>query len=238
MEIFPYIERINKKKPYQLFCFPHAGGNCLTFAKWVDASTKIDIVPISLDERGDENSYDVMVAIISEKIVNILDGRPYYFYGHSMGAAFAFSVLHYCDKKYHCCPEKLIVAGRQPPYDKCSESFRSSMGMDALIDELRNAGGTSMELLESDVFKEYVLPDIMNDYKLHEGFKYRGEIINTPIVAHCGAEDFEANENIMRGWKKVTTGDFKTKIFSGGHFFPHNTKHYISDLEIEILEQV
>lgn len=36
MEIFPYIQRMKKEKPYQLFCFPHAGGNSLTFAKWVD----------------------------------------------------------------------------------------------------------------------------------------------------------------------------------------------------------
>lgn len=31
MEIFPYIQRMKKEKPYQLFCFPHAGGNSLTF---------------------------------------------------------------------------------------------------------------------------------------------------------------------------------------------------------------
>lgn len=48
MEIFPYIQRMKKEKPYQLFCFPHAGGNSLTFAKWVDRSSKIDIIPISL----------------------------------------------------------------------------------------------------------------------------------------------------------------------------------------------
>lgn len=52
MEIFPYIQRMKKEKPYQLFCFPHAGGNSLTFAKWVDRSSKIDIIPISLSERG------------------------------------------------------------------------------------------------------------------------------------------------------------------------------------------
>ena len=51
MEIFPYIQRMKKEKPYQLFCFPHAGGNSLTFAKWVDRSSKIDIIPISLSER-------------------------------------------------------------------------------------------------------------------------------------------------------------------------------------------
>ena len=234
MEIFPYLEKNNKDKLYQLFCFPHAGGNSLTFAKWVDASSKVDIIPISLDERGSENSFDALAALIAERIVKILDGRPFCFYGHSMGAALAFSVAYFCETKYQCYPEKLIVAGRQPPYDNSTESFHSSMGMNALIEELRNAGGTSQELLENDTFRTYILPEIMNDYKLHEDFKYHEEIINIPIIAHCGAEDFEASKDVMKGWKMVTTKDFKMKVFSGGHFFPHNCNQYLSELEQEI----
>ena len=95
MEIFPYIQRIKKEKPYQLFCFPHAGGNSLTFAKWIDRSSKIDIIPISLSERGKENNYNNLVGIIAEKIIAILDDRPFFFWGHSMGAALAFSVSYY-----------------------------------------------------------------------------------------------------------------------------------------------
>ena len=116
MEIFPYIQRMKKEKPYQLFCFPHAGGNSLTFAKWVDRSSKIDIIPISLSERGKENNYNNLVGIIAEKIIAILDDRPFFFWGHSMGAALAFSVSYYIEKKYNYFPEKLIVAARQPPY--------------------------------------------------------------------------------------------------------------------------
>lgn len=194
MEIFPYIQRMKKEKPYQLFCFPHAGGNSLTFAKWVDRSSKIDIIPISLSERGKENNYNNLVGIIAEKIIAILDDRPFFFWGHSMGAALAFSVSYYIEKKYNYFPEKLIVAARQPPFDPCAKSFRSSMGLSALLDELKNAGGTPRELLESDIFREYMLPEIMNDYVLHEGFKYHGEMINSSIVAHCGTEDIEASE--------------------------------------------
>ena len=112
MEIFPYIQRMKKEKPYQLFCFPHAGGNSLTFAKWVDRSSKIDIIPISLSERGKENNYNNLVGIIAEKIIAILDDRPFFFWGHSMGAALAFSVSYYIEKKYNYFPEKLIVAAR------------------------------------------------------------------------------------------------------------------------------
>lgn len=137
MEIFPYIQRMKKEKPYQLFCFPHAGGNSLTFAKWVDRSSKIDIIPISLSERGKENNYNNLVGIIAEKIIAILDDRPFFFWGHSMGAALAFSVSYYIEKKYNYFPEKLIVAARQPPFDPCAKSFRSSMGLSALLDELK-----------------------------------------------------------------------------------------------------
>lgn len=230
MEIFPYIQRMKKEKPYQLFCFPHAGGNSLTFAKWVDRSSKIDIIPISLSERGKENNYNNLVGIIAEKIIAILDDRPFFFWGHSMGAALAFSVSYYIEKKYNYFPEKLIVAARQPPFDPCAKSFRSSMGLSALLDELKNAGGTPRELLESDIFREYMLPEIMNDYVLHEGFKYHGEMINSSIVAHCGTEDIEANETIMLGWKEV-----KITSFSGGHFFPHSYTKYLEELEKEII---
>ena len=47
----------------------------------------------------------------------------FFFWGHSMGAALAFSVSYYIEKKYNYFPEKLIVAARQPPFDPCAKKL-------------------------------------------------------------------------------------------------------------------
>ena len=159
----------------------------------------------------------------------------FFFWGHSMGAALAFSVSYYIEKKYNYFPEKLNCCSQEQPPLIRVQKLRSSMRLSALLDELKNAGGTPRELLESDIFREYMLPEIMNDYVLHEGFKYHGEMINSSIVAHCGTEDIEANETIMLGWKEVTLKEFKITSFSGGHFFPHSYTKYLEELEKEII---
>ncbi|MDU5087077.1 MAG: SagB family peptide dehydrogenase [Anaerococcus vaginalis] len=234
--MFLNLKKYNKNKKYRLFCFPHAGGNRLTFEKWItDINSDIEVIPISLDERNPNDSFRDIANCISNEIYECLDERKFLFYGHSMGAALAFLVAYLCQNKFNKTPEKLIIAGRQSPQDKHNEKFHSSMGFEALLETLRENGGTPEELLNSETFKNLLLPEIMNDYKLHETFEYNGEIVSCPIVAHCGETDAEANKFIMNRWEKVTSNKFTIRSFKGGHFFPYKYEWYLQEIEKEIL---
>lgn len=236
MNLFLNFEKHNRNRKYRLFCFPHAGGNRLTFEKWItDISDDIEIIPVNLDERNPNHSFSDVANYISDEIVECLDERKFWFYGHSMGAALAFLVAYLCQNKFNKMPEKLIIAGRQAPHDKNYEKFHSSMGFDALLETLKENGGTPEELLSDEIFRTFFLPEIMSDYKLHETFEYNGEIVRCPIVAHCGEMDVEANESIMSRWRNVTSTEFKIRSFPGGHFFPYNLEGYLKEIEKEIL---
>lgn len=164
-----------------------------------------------------------------------VNGRPFALYGHSMGAAFAFEV---------CCrlestglaPDKLVVAGRQAPFRPEVAAYRSDMGLDALLDELEREGGTPRKVLHDKDFAEYLLPLILDDYRLVEDYKYCGNRTNVPIIAHAATDDIDAPVEEIAYWEEVTSGAFKLQVFEGDHFFVHKLgETYLSTVEQELL---
>lgn len=164
-----------------------------------------------------------------------VNGRSFALYGHSMGAAFAFEV---------CCrlestglaPDKLVVAGRQAPFRPEVAAYRSDMGLDALLDELEREGGTPRKVLHDKDFAEYLLPLILDDYRLVEDYKYCGNRTNVPIIAHAATDDIDAPVEEIAYWEEVTSGAFKLQVFEGDHFFVHKLgETYLSTVEQELL---
>ena len=143
-----------------------------------------------------------------------------------MGAAMAFYVAEHLQSKYGVRPEKLIAAGRQAPQDEDPGEFKTYMGDDALIRELKKYNATPKEILENEELLHFVLPEVRKDYTLNESLIYNGERIDAPIYMNCGSRDIGATSTIMQRWQSVTTKEFKEKEFEGDHFFVLNSEKY------------
>ena len=224
---FPFFKNENYK-PYRLICFHHAGGTAAVFRNWVKKDPMTEVLPIEVKGGGirydevDNINFENAAKYAAESIAEIYDGRDTYIYGHSLGSIFAFDAVCRLKKEYGIEIKKLIVAGRHAPFAEDTSSYRCSMGMEALKDELLRVGGTPKELLESDSFCRFMLPSIYADYKLGESYSYNGERVEIPIIALSGKNDTDADERIMNEWKRCTSGQFSQYSFEGGHFFPYN----------------
>lgn len=234
---FPIKQKSNVEKKYRVFCFHYAGGSSTVYKNWVINDYPVEFIPVELPGRGTricETCIEDFDTLIDELVPNLkksIDERPFFFYGHSMGAAIAFKAAHKLHKLYGIYPEKLIVAGRHAPHREDPSTFKIHMGEAALIEELKRLEGTPKEVLENEELLQFILPLIKNDYKLHESFNYYGEKVSIPIIAHAGSKDFEANMDEMKHWKEVTGKAFEIKEFKGNHFFVQALgDEYISEI--------
>ncbi|MBE6089939.1 MAG: thioesterase [Clostridium beijerinckii] len=224
-EWFPFSSSNNYGKMGKVICFYYAGGSSLVYKSWAKADCPFEFIPVELPGRGTRiletciENFDKLIDELLPNLLKIIDEKPFYFYGHSMGAAIAFEVSYKLQRLHGRKPEKLIVAGRHAPHKKDPSKYRSHMGDKALIQELVRLNGTPKEVLENKELLNFILPIIKSDYKISESYSYHGEKINVPVIAHAGADDKEASVEVMKYWGEVTDGSFQIKEFPGDHFF-------------------
>lgn len=233
------LEKIDKMRP-MIFCFHYAGGTAGAFKPW-EISAKVNFIPIELPGHGRRirealtTSLPAICRDVASEIAQLMGteksfGSSFSLYGHSMGAIMAFCTAKLLTDKYRLMPTCLQVSGRHAPMDEDPSSFRTSQGMDALIEELRLIGHTPAEFIEVKEFRNFFIPMIFNDYVLAEDYYYDGTVLNLPIFAYCGREDSGADENAMKRWSQVTKNRFRIKSFSGDHFFIFEESAFFSDL--------
>ena len=223
---FPFVSQESQQSnDILLFCFHHAGGTAGTYRGWTLEESPVNICCVELPGKGTRRNekficdFQILLPQLAENIVHVSENRKICLFGHSMGAAMAFYTAYYIKKHWNKNTEKIIVAGRQAPNKENPLEFKTYMGNDELMDELTRYNATPKEVLENRELLDFILPALRQDYKLNESLNYHGEILDIPIIAHTGETDYEANEEIMKLWKHVTTNDFQIQKFKGSHFF-------------------
>ena len=217
-------------KDNKLFCFHHAGGSSLIFSKWKNMPPALKVIPVEMPGHGIRMGekcivdFDRLVDMLTEEVNKQCGESNIYIYGHSLGAALAFEVAKNLESNYGRRVTKLFVAGRHPPYMKEPSKYRTTDGMDALKEELLKLGMVTEDNINDKIFQESFLPMIYADYRLHENYRYKGGMIDIPVVAFSGSDDESAPNDIVSGWGKVTSSTFRQYQLYGGHFFPYNEK--------------
>ncbi|WP_304942781.1 thioesterase II family protein [Vallitalea guaymasensis] len=246
---FPFkdMESLKDKKKHKVFCFHHAGGSASTYRPWMMYDTDIDILSIELPGKATRmtedyiSNYEDLIPEVAKAINEVSCGQDYTLYGHSMGAMIAFKTAYILQNKYNNKPSSLIVAGRHAPVDDIKDRYQTYMEDDELVKELKRNNGTPSEILENEEILKVIIPAIKNDYKLNESLAYKDEVVDIPIIAHAGKEDFDANKKLMERWGLVTTDMFVIKEFQGSHFFLHDLgKEYYDDIlkNIEAINEI
>jgi medium-chain acyl-[acyl-carrier-protein] hydrolase len=65
-----------------------------------------------------------------------------------------------------------------------------------------------------------VLPSLRADLALHEEYRYSdGPLLECPIVAFGGLQDFKVSAEDLDAWRKHTSGPFTKRMLAGDHFF-------------------
>jgi len=230
---FPFTTYpLNDYDHKKIFCFHHAGGSASVYRKWTLEKRNVNFICIELPGKGTRrrepfvSDYMELLPSLCESIAKVSNGKAFCLFGHSMGAAMAFYAANYLQEHYGISPEKIIAAGRQAPQDEDPGEFKSYMGDDSLIQELKKYNATPKEILENKELLQFILPEVRKDYKLNESLIYHGEQVNAPIYINFGSDDIGATHEIMRNWQAVTTQKIHEKNFTGDHFFVLNSNQY------------
>ncbi|MEV6210455.1 alpha/beta fold hydrolase [Kitasatospora sp. NPDC051914] len=210
----------------RLICFPHAGGAAGFYFPMSRAlSPYVDVHAVQYPGRQDRRSEPGSVDIdeLADGIVGalapILDGGPLAFFGHSMGAVLAYETARRLERRAGFSPVVLFASGRRAPSRRREENVHLR-GDRALLEELRQLGGTAPELLDDHEVMQALLPAIRRDYQAIETYRHRpGTEPSCPIAVLTGDDDPRTTLDEARDWKHHTTGGCTLHVIPGSHFF-------------------
>ncbi|WP_051908604.1 thioesterase II family protein [Candidatus Odyssella acanthamoebae] len=232
-----------KKKPeaaIRLFCFHHAGGGASTFYPWLEyLSPKIEMIAIQLPGRENRFSEPLRNNIkeITDELskgFSIYKNKPFFVFGHSMGALIAFEFIKTIHQLYFLYPCHMIISAAKAPH--LLSPIRSSQLDDTnLKEQLKAYNGIDECILNNDDLLNLFLHIIKSDSSIYENYSFsKPKPFPFDILALSGTDDQSVNQEEILAWSAYTRGKFEHLSFPGQHFFIKDNQKTI----LKIINQI
>lgn len=220
---------------YRLFLFPPAGGDVSTYLKWDERLPQnVETCFLKLPGRGMRicepaiDNLEVLIEMLLKEIEKYND-KPFIFFGHSMGGLIAYNLAQKMSCNKMRLPERIIISSMKAPnfMDTFSESLTNNKE-DKLYNKedneffsrVKNLGGIPQTLMDNKEFMNLILPTFRCDMKLCETYDATTATkLDIPLDIYGGNRDIVAKKEELEGWRKYTTKNCSTTIFSGNHFY-------------------
>jgi len=216
----------------RLVLLPHGGGSAAAFAGWSAAAPPgLEVRPVQYPGRGERLDEPPLrsVPALAAGVAGALaaDDRPLLLLGHSLGGLVALEAA------------RLLVAAGAPPVAHLVVSGcaapelprtvpRPGLPDAALVDWLRELGGTDPTLLADPALLELLLPALRADLEMTA--RYRpgpARPLPCPVTALSGAGD---RPEQAAGWRRYTDRGFTQHVLPGDHFFLYRSRERVLDL--------
>lgn len=209
----------------RLVCFPHAGGSASFFHPLAPRfSPGTDVVSLQYPGRQDRRhepcveDIGTLADLLADELAALSD-KPTVFFGHSMGAALAFETAHRLEQRGTRAPRSVIASGRRGPATRRDEEVHKRDD-NGVIEELKKLNGTDTAIFGDEELLRMAMPAIRNDYRAIEAYRCEPDRkVRAPLVVLTGDEDPKTTREEAEAWEQHTEGDFRLRVFSGGHFF-------------------
>lgn len=228
----PWLKRLSagSEGSPRLYCFPYAGGGPGVFRGWSRlVDSRIGLYAIQLPGRESRigeaplTSLPEIVEQLTPALAAEVDDRPYFFFGHSLGALLAFAVCRDFHRDGVALPEVLVVSGARAPHIPDRRPPIHALPDREFIEELRRLEGTPEEALDNAELMELLLPMLRADSAVSETHTFpEAPPLPCPIVAFGGEDDEDVLVDDVVAWGVHTSAEFAHRIFPGGHFFVHS----------------
>lgn len=220
----------------RLFCFPFAGGSASTYREWAQRlHPALEVCAINLPGRGArflESAYSDMSSltdVLADALLPEMD-RPFFFFGHSMGAMVAFELARKLRARGCELPKHLFLSARPGPLKRLTINAHPPIKDDDLVAMLMALNGTDKKVLENKELLEFMLPALRADMTLVQTHRYPHEPpLSCGITSFGGLLDPTVSKDELAQWRLQTTSSFRLHMLEGDHFFLHHQQKAILD---------
>jgi pyochelin biosynthesis protein PchC len=215
--------------PVTLVCLPHAAGSAAFYSSWAsELDADLDLVGVQYPGHQDRinepfapDLHSLAESVAGDIVANI-PGKIAIF-GHSFGA----NVAHEVALRLHSdCLAALFVSGRPGP-SALRPGRIHQLPDDELWQTVIALGGVEAELQDNAQVREVVLPALRNDYRLAECYRPDPDMVtlHCPVTAFNGDRDNQVTLAGIAAWATVSSGEFRSVQFPGGHFYLLTRRH-------------
>jgi surfactin synthase thioesterase subunit len=215
----------------RIFCFPHAGGSPRAFLGWQD-ELGADAEILAVCRPGREHRAAEPAPSLGEYVtgaaaaitaVTETDGRPYYLFGHSLGALVAFEVCHaLAAAETGPQPRHFVASGCSAPSLMPSQRVLAIAELTGrpFAEAIAFFGGLPPEVLADDDLRELLLPGVIADFRIAVGFRYqRRAPLAVPAALVVGRGDPHVKTPQIAPWQDEFTWPPDQHWVDGGHFY-------------------
>lgn len=211
-----------------LICLPYAGGSSTFYNKWKQfLPSNIEMGIYELAGRGtrasDSTNYacieDIAADLFSQMDADNLFNKPYYLFGHSLGALIAVKLCNLIREKGKMPPAHLFASGEGAPTHTREQKKLHLLNDQEFVSELKKLGGMTDDFFNYPELQEYYLPILRNDLMIAETAVFNGILpfdFNMSVLV--GKKDTWTVDQIYK-WNSYTSGVCSFHFFNGGHFY-------------------
>jgi surfactin synthase thioesterase subunit len=194
--------------PKKLVCFHCAGGNPAMFYDWQRVLTP-DMALLAVQIPGRGELYDEATpATISELVESLtpyfferLQGKQFYFVGHSMGGIVAYEMAQSLARQHQLTAAGLLVLASMAPAAVSQKTDFAASARD-------NPGSlfpAYQQAIEPSV-KANLVELLLNDLNLLDTYRHHaGQSVPLPIISVLGSQDKVVDAAAMHGWEKLAS---------------------------------
>ncbi|GAB3216711.1 thioesterase II family protein [Mycolicibacterium hippocampi] len=219
----------------RLVCLPHAGGSASYYFPMSAAlAPEIEVYSVQYPGRQDRHKEPFVDSIeeMADQVhaaVAALPEAPTAFFGHSMGAVLAFEVARRFEALAGRQAVTVFASGSRAPSRYGDE--REYKDDAALVDVMRQLGGTDPRVLNNPELLDTFLPAFRNDYRALQAYHRPPTVgIAAPVVVMAATDDPKTSLADARAWHEHTSGGGDVHTFTGGHFYLETQGQRVIDI--------
>lgn len=207
------------------------------YADWqASLGSSVEVCAIQLPGRGARfkepllNDLPAAVTLLAS-VLERYDDLPSVFFGHSLGALFAYEVVHNMRLRRARGPLRLIASGCHAPHLRRECKILHLLDDEDLIAELRDYNGTPAELLAHHELMQLMLPLLRADFRMVAHYLHQERpLLDIPISIFAGRQDkYETADDYQR-WSELTSAATSHHWFDGDHFFIQSRRDNVLDV--------
>jgi NADPH:quinone reductase-like Zn-dependent oxidoreductase/surfactin synthase thioesterase subunit len=204
----------------RLICFLFAGGTPEAYFKIAELfSSEIEVCivhPFSdfYDKViASEYNFDSMIAKIANNLHPYIKSKPFYVFGHSIGAVTSFYFYKYINNKFELKSDILFLSACSPKINIFSTNIMDDENIYSFI-----PADLQKELELKHDLKEKIRQRIIADVVCLSSLRVDNEKVNADIQAFGFIDDHIFSADDVLTWDNFTSQAFDLMMLKGGHF--------------------